>query len=93
MIVYPAIDIYQGRVVRMTRGDFSTVEELQEVATTAAEAGASLIYSGGIGSLDDIRAVARLRHRGIRGIIVGRAIYLGKFSLRDAVDAARSTAA
>jgi len=29
VIVYPAIDIYGGRVVRMTRGDFSTVEEVE----------------------------------------------------------------
>src|SRR5437667_12138769 len=27
MIIYPAIDIYQGRAVRMTRGDFATVEQ------------------------------------------------------------------
>src|SRR5437762_12651257 len=27
VIVYPAIDIYEGRAVRMTRGDFATVEQ------------------------------------------------------------------
>jgi len=67
--------------------------DLPGLEAVARAFGGDVIYSGGIGSLDDIRAVARLRHRGIRGIIVGRAIYLGKFSLRDAVDAARSTAA
>src|SRR5712691_6513668 len=30
MIVYPAIDIYQGRAVRMTRGDFATVDQVAE---------------------------------------------------------------
>ena len=67
--------------------------DLPGLEAVARAFGGDVIYSGGIGSLDDIRAIARLRHRGIRGIIVGRAIYLGKFSLRDAVDAARSTAA
>jgi len=67
--------------------------DLPGLEAVARAFGGDVIYSGGIGSLDDIRAVARLRHRGIRGIIVGRAIYLGTFSLRDAVDAARSTAA
>jgi phosphoribosylanthranilate isomerase len=47
-----------------------------------------VIYSGGIGSVEDIRAVAKLRHRGIRGVVVGRALYLGRFSLRDAMAAA-----
>ena len=37
MIVYPAIDIYGGRVVRMTRGDFSTVEEVAPSPLAAAK--------------------------------------------------------
>ena len=52
--------------------------------------GGDVIYSGGIGSLDDIRSIVRLRHRGIRGVIVGRALYLGRFTLRDALAAAAS---
>ena len=52
--------------------------------------GGDVIYSGGIGSVEDIRSVVKLRHRGIRGVIVGRALYLGKFTLRDALDAAAS---
>ena len=43
MIVYPAIDIYGGRVVRMTRGDFSTVEE---VAPSPLEAAKRLVNEG-----------------------------------------------
>ncbi len=50
--------------------------------------GGDMIYAGGVGSLDDIRALVRLRHRGIRGVVVGRALYLGKFSLRDAIASA-----
>ncbi len=49
-----------------------------------------VIYSGGVGSLDDIRGVARLRHRGVSGIIVGRALYKGSFGLREAIAAAKS---
>lgn len=47
--------------------------------------GGDVIYSGGVASLDDIRSLAKLRHRGIRGVIVGRALYSGKFTLRDAI--------
>jgi phosphoribosylformimino-5-aminoimidazole carboxamide ribotide isomerase len=59
---------------------------LEEVARAF---GGDVIYSGGVASLDDIRAVARLRHRGLRGIIVGRAVYLGRFTLSDAMAAAK----
>ena len=68
---------------------------LQGVDAPSTEAvarafGGDLIYSGGVGSLDDIRAIARLRHRGVRGIIVGRALYLGRFSLAEAVAATQA---
>ncbi|TME28242.1 MAG: hypothetical protein E6I64_03960 [Chloroflexi bacterium] len=43
MIVYPAIDIYQGRAVRMTRGDFATVEE---VAPSPLDAARKLVAEG-----------------------------------------------
>ena len=50
-----------------------------------------LIASGGVGSLDDLRRLARL-HVGehhLAGAIVGRAIYEGRFSVPDAVAASR----
>ena len=62
---------------------------LEEVARAF---GGDVIYAGGVGSLDDIRAVARLRHRGLRGVIVGRALYLGRFTLGEAIAAAKEAA-
>ena len=46
-----------------------------------------VIASGGVGSLDDLRALAALRTSGRRlmGAIVGRALYEGSFTLRDAL--------
>lgn len=67
--------------------------DLDGLEETARAFGGDVIYSGGIGSLDDIRGIARLRHRGVRGAIVGRAIYNGRFTLREALDAAREPVA
>lgn len=47
-----------------------------------------VIASGGVGSLDDIRTLAGLAGEGIEGVIVGRALYNGAFSLAEAVAAA-----
>ena len=46
-----------------------------------------LVASGGVGSLDDLRALARLRSgdRALAGVIVGRAIYEGRFGVADAL--------
>jgi len=63
--------------------------DLVSLEETGRAFGGDIIYSGGVGSLDDIRSVARLRHRGVRGVIVGRALYLGRFGLREAMEAAR----
>ncbi len=43
-----------------------------------------VIASGGIASLDDLRAVARLESEGVAGAIVGRAFYEHKFSVSEA---------
>lgn len=63
--------------------------DLPSLEMVARMFGGETIYSGGIASLDDIRAIARLRHRGVRGAIVGRALYSGEFTLREAIAAAR----
>ncbi|HUQ42060.1 MAG TPA: 1-(5-phosphoribosyl)-5-[(5-phosphoribosylamino)methylideneamino]imidazole-4-carboxamide isomerase [Candidatus Limnocylindrales bacterium] len=60
-------------------------DSLQAVARAF---GGDVIYSGGVGSLDDIAALAKLRHRGIRGVIIGRAFYAGTFTLKEAMSSA-----
>ncbi len=62
-----------------------------DIASTEVVArafGGDLIYSGGVGKVEDISALAKLRHRGLRGVIVGRALYLGRFTLQQAIAAA-----
>ncbi len=59
---------------------------VQTTAELAAQTPVPIIASGGVGSLDDLRALAA---RGISACIVGRAIYDGTFTLDDAIEAAR----
>ena len=46
----------------------------------------SVVASGGVSSLDDIRALARI---GVSGAIIGKAYYTGALDIREAVEAAR----
>ena len=48
---------------------------------------APVIASGGVSSLDDLRAIATLTDRGVEGAIVGKALYAGRFTLPDALAA------
>ncbi len=59
------------------------MEQLQEVAHAAAEAGVALIYSGGVGSLDDIRELRGTALESLEGVIVGRALYEGRFTVAE----------
>jgi 1-(5-phosphoribosyl)-5-[(5-phosphoribosylamino)methylideneamino] imidazole-4-carboxamide isomerase/N-(5'phosphoribosyl)anthranilate isomerase len=48
---------------------------------------APVIASGGVSSLDDLRALATLTGRGVEGAIVGKALYAGRFTLPQALAA------
>ena len=50
----------------------------------AARTQVPVIASGGVGSLDDLRA---LRDTGVAGVIVGKALYEGRFTIDEAVAA------
>jgi phosphoribosylformimino-5-aminoimidazole carboxamide ribotide isomerase len=52
------------------------------------QTGAAIIASGGVAGVADIRAA---RETGLAGIIVGRALYEGKLSLTEALNAAAGT--
>lgn len=59
---------------------------LPMTARLVAESGLDVIASGGIGSLEDLRAV---RDIGCYGAITGKALYEGRFTLIEAIEAGR----
>ena len=58
-------------------------EHLAEVAAAAAAADAALIYSGGVGSVDDLRRLRELGLGALEGVIVGRALYEGRLTVAE----------
>jgi 1-(5-phosphoribosyl)-5-[(5-phosphoribosylamino)methylideneamino] imidazole-4-carboxamide isomerase/N-(5'phosphoribosyl)anthranilate isomerase len=48
---------------------------------------APVVASGGVSSLDDLRALAGLTPLGVEGAIVGKALYAGAFTLEEALAA------
>ena len=62
--------------------------DLERTSAIARAAGVPVIASGGIGSLDDVRAVAARAADGVAGMIIGRALYTGAIRLADALEAA-----
>lgn len=60
------------------------VEAVQRLAKACGE---QVIASGGVKSLEDLRQLARLEQEGIAGVIIGKALYTGAFSLSEALQA------
>ena len=66
--------------------------DLDQLRAVIEATGIDVIASGGVGTLDDVRALADLRavgpnggKRSLAGIIVGRAIYEGRFTVEEAL--------
>jgi phosphoribosylformimino-5-aminoimidazole carboxamide ribotide isomerase len=57
--------------------------DLDDVRAVAEAVRGRFIYSGGIGSLDDLRALAGLRQVNLAGVIVGKALYEGRFTVAE----------
>jgi phosphoribosylformimino-5-aminoimidazole carboxamide ribotide isomerase len=56
---------------------------LTQLETIARSTGLEVTASGGIGSVADIQAVKKLQPYGITGVIVGKAFYEGKISIKE----------
>jgi 1-(5-phosphoribosyl)-5-[(5-phosphoribosylamino)methylideneamino] imidazole-4-carboxamide isomerase/N-(5'phosphoribosyl)anthranilate isomerase len=69
-----------------------TGPNLQLLRDVCARTSAPVVASGGVSSLDDLRAIAALTSVGVEGAIVGKALYAKAFTLSDALAAVRRAA-
>jgi phosphoribosylformimino-5-aminoimidazole carboxamide ribonucleotide (ProFAR) isomerase len=60
---------------------------LQEVCAATDK---PIIASGGVSTLDDLKALRNLSELGVEGAIVGKALYAGAFTLEDALEVSQS---
>ncbi|MDQ3732710.1 MAG: bifunctional 1-(5-phosphoribosyl)-5-((5-phosphoribosylamino)methylideneamino)imidazole-4-carboxamide isomerase/phosphoribosylanthranilate isomerase PriA [Actinomycetota bacterium] len=61
------------------------VELLRKVCAVTAK---PIVASGGVSSLDDLKLLASLVPDGLEGVIIGKALYAGAFTLTQALEAA-----
>ncbi|WP_050179942.1 1-(5-phosphoribosyl)-5-[(5-phosphoribosylamino)methylideneamino]imidazole-4-carboxamide isomerase [Domibacillus robiginosus] len=60
----------------------------EATAELARETGKSVIASGGVSSLDDLRELAKWKEDGLSGAICGKSIYTGRFTVKEALEVA-----
>lgn len=66
-----------------------TGPNLDLLREVTARTDAAVIASGGVSTLDDLRALAGLERDGVEGAIIGKALYAKAFTLADAFAAVR----
>ncbi|OBI45108.1 bifunctional 1-(5-phosphoribosyl)-5-((5-phosphoribosylamino)methylideneamino)imidazole-4-carboxamide isomerase/phosphoribosylanthranilate isomerase PriA [Mycobacterium kyorinense] len=76
-------------VTDVTKDGTLTGPNLDLLRSVAHRTDAPVIASGGVSSLDDLRAIATLTDSGVEGAIVGKALYAGRFTLPQALAAVR----
>ena len=88
----PAAAVFQRLSARgVRRFVYSSIErdgmlsgpDLDEVRSIAGVIRGSFIYSGGVGSVEDLRALAWLRQVNLSGVIVGKALYEKRFTVGE----------
>jgi phosphoribosyl isomerase A len=76
-------------VTDVTKDGTLTGPNLELLSTVAGRTKAPIIASGGVSSLDDLRAIATLTEQGVEGAIVGKALYAERFTLPEALAAVK----
>jgi len=76
-------------VTDVRRDGTLTGPNLELLRSVVAATDRPVVASGGVSSLDDLRALASLHDLGVEGAIVGKALYAGAFTLPEALAALR----
>jgi 1-(5-phosphoribosyl)-5-[(5-phosphoribosylamino)methylideneamino] imidazole-4-carboxamide isomerase/N-(5'phosphoribosyl)anthranilate isomerase len=76
-------------VTDVGRDGTMTGPNLDLLRSVCAATDKPVVASGGVSSLDDLRAIATLVSAGVEGAIVGKALYAGAFTLESALAAVR----
>ncbi len=74
-------------VTDVRRDGTLTGPNVQLLRDVCAATDRPVVASGGVSSLDDLRALAELTPLGVEGAIVGKALYAGAFTLEEALAA------
>ena len=72
-------------VTDVNRDGTLTGPNLELLRRVCAATERPVVASGGVASLDDLRALAELVPLGVEGVIVGKALYAGAFTLPEAL--------
>ena len=72
----------------ISRDGTATGVDTEQTLRVARSVEVPVIASGGVASVEDIRRLKEIEREGVEAVIVGRALYAGAFTLREAIEVA-----
>ena len=78
--IIPCLDVTAGRVVKMLTGVNTAA-----TAELARAVSVPVIASGGMHTLDDVRALLAVEKDGVTGAVLGRSLYEGTIDFAEAL--------
>ena len=69
----------------VARDGMLTGVDLERTKQIACESGLKVTASGGVASLEDLRGISELSNYGVDSVIIGKALYEGRFTLSEAL--------
>jgi phosphoribosylformimino-5-aminoimidazole carboxamide ribotide isomerase len=79
---YSELGVHSYLITSITQDGMLTGPDLQTLSSAAIYPGAIVIAAGGIGTIGDLAA---LKEIGVQGAVIGKALYEGRFTLREAI--------
>ncbi len=79
---YSALGVHQFLITSIAQDGLLSGPDLQMLSAAALYPGAKIIAAGGIGSIGDLAA---LKEIGMDGAVIGKALYEGRFTLKEAI--------
>lgn len=74
----------------VARDGMLTGPSIEQTSVIARESGLKVTASGGVSSLEDIERLSLVSEAGVDSVIVGKALYEGRFTLEEALQKAES---
>jgi len=80
---FTALGVRVFLITSITRDGTLSGPDLETLQEACAQPDVEIIAAGGIGSLNDLIALKRI---GVAGVVIGKALYEGKFTLKEALN-------
>jgi len=85
---FTALGISTFLITSITKDGMLSGPDVETLSDACKHVNAKIIAAGGIGRLDDLTILKKI---GVAGVVIGKALYEGRFTLKEAIETVGGT--